>query len=246
MRRLPVLASCFLLLATLVLPAVGRAQGAIIKDNHLKYNGKNYFRAGSEDILIGSYGEKKSPLTQANYLEVQDGIPTPKLKVRQAVIVDIDFKQSSKKDIEANVNKSVVFKGSVETAYEDLKAGKLKLVKFIIENEDIKDAINSSPKVIENLKAYGNDSRVCHQVFVVLEATIAESVTSSTKFDVSGTDGSIRIGVSGGTSKNNTSVITLSKGSTFAYGIVKLDWDANQKSNWKKVVKATDDQWSMN
>lgn len=235
-----------MIFVALLLPAVAFAQGAVIKDNHLKYNGKTYFRAGSEDVLIGSYGEKKTPLTKSNYLEVQDRIPVPKLKIREAVTVDIDFKQSTKTDIEANINKSVVFKGSVNTGYEALKAGTLKLVKLVIENEDVKDAINASPKVIEDLKVYGNDSRVCHQVFVVLEATIADAITSATNFDVSGTDGSTKISVSGGTSKSSTTVITLSPGSTFAYGIVKLDWDANQKKNWKKVVKATDDQWSVN
>jgi len=222
------------------------AQGAVIKDNHMKYNGKSYFRGGSEDVEIGSYGEKKTPLTKTNYLEVQDRIPVPKLKVRQAVIVDIDFVQSSKKDIEANINKSMVFKGSVSTWYEDLKAGRLKLVKLIIEGEDVKDAINTSPKVIDNLKNYGNDSRVCNQVFVVLEATIADQFASATNFSVSGTDGSTKVSVSGGSSKSGSSVVTLSKGSTFAYGLVKLDWDASQKKNWTKVTKVTDDQWSSN
>lgn len=245
MKRMHIHVMLFL---AMVLAGTGAlfAQGAVIKDNHMKYNGKTYFRAGSEDVQIGSYGEKKTPLTKSNYLEVQDRIPTPKLKIREALIVDIDFKQSTKTDIEANINKSVVFKGSVSTAYEDLRNDKLKLVKLVIENEDIKDAINSSPKVIEDLKVYGNDSRVCHQVFIVLEASLARTVTTSTKFDVSGTDGSLKISVSGGTSKSTTAEITLSAGSTFAYGIVKLDWDASQKKNWKKVVKATDDQWSLN
>jgi hypothetical protein len=67
------------------------AEYAVVKDNHLSFNGKNYFRGGSEDVELGSYGEKKSPITQTNYLEVQGKIPTAKLKVKEAVEVTIDF-----------------------------------------------------------------------------------------------------------------------------------------------------------
>jgi hypothetical protein len=28
---------------------------AVVKDNHLSFNGKNYFRGGSEDVELGSY-----------------------------------------------------------------------------------------------------------------------------------------------------------------------------------------------
>src|SRR5258706_5650089 len=55
---------------------------AIVKDNHLHFNGKDYFRGGSEDVYLGAYGEKKQPITKTNYLEVQDDVPSPKIKVR--------------------------------------------------------------------------------------------------------------------------------------------------------------------
>ena len=74
------------------LPTTGNASSdyAVVEANHLKYNGKNYFRVGSEDTYFAAYGEKKSPVFQGNYLEVQDGLPAPKLKIREAVEVKMD------------------------------------------------------------------------------------------------------------------------------------------------------------
>lgn len=246
MRRIHTVAIAAAMLSFTAGVSSAYAQGAVVKDNHLEFSGKTYFRGGSEDVEIGSYGEKKVPLTKANYLEVQDRLPVPKMKIRQAVVVGIDFTKSSKADVLANISVSKVFKGSASTAYEDLKSGKLKLVKFIMENEDTRTAANTSPNVITNLINYGNDARICNQVFVVLEATLATAVTTATTLDAALDKGSLSISAKGGVSTKGSTVVTLSKGSTFAYGIVKLDWDATVKKNKTKITKCTDDQWSLN
>jgi hypothetical protein len=218
------------------------ADYAVVKDNHLNFNGKSYFRGGSEDIYLGAYGEKKQPLTKTNYLEVQDGIPVPKLKVREAVEVKIDFSKTSEKDFLANINVAGVFKGSSGTAYKDMKSGKLRLVKFTVDNEDMKTAANDSPKALNNLKSYGNDVRIASQVFIVMDAEIARTFTSASSYEVSLSAGLIKVSVAGGGGSSGTTTVSVSAGSCFAYGLVKLDWNDNKT----KITKLTDDQWSLN
>jgi hypothetical protein len=231
------------LVTAFLLAGTALAQGAVIKDNHLKFNGKSYFRAGSESVELGSYGEKKTPIAKANYLEVQGHVARPKLEVRTATIVDIDFKQSTEKDFKANVLAGAVG-GSVDTAYKRLDKGELKLVKFEVELVDMKKALNDSPIVRDNLDKYGGDARVCHQIFVVLEASIATKISSSTSLAVAGTTGGLTVTAKGKTKDEKDTTVTLSKGTTFAYLLAKMDWD---KKNGDKVVeKLTDDQFSMN
>lgn len=219
------------------------AQAAVIKDNHLKFNGKSYFKAGAESVELGSYGEKKSPLTKANYLEVQGHVPYDKLKVRTATVVDIDFKQSSEKDFQANVIATAAG-GNVNTAYKRLDKGELKLVKFEVELVDMKNALNDAPAVRDNLDKYGNDARVCHQIFVVLEATVATKIASSTSLAAAGSNGALTVTAKATVKNEKDTVVTLSKGTTYAYLLAKLDWD---KKNGNKVVdKLTDDQFSLN
>ena len=50
---------------------------AIVRENSLQFNGKNYFRVGSETEVIGSVGEKRSPITKGNYLEARTASRAP-------------------------------------------------------------------------------------------------------------------------------------------------------------------------
>ncbi len=218
------------------------AEYAVVKDNHLSFNGKNYFRGGSEDIYLGAYGEKKTPLTQTNYLEVQDGIPAPKLKVKEAVEVKIDFDKTSKTEFLANINVSVVFKASPKTAYEDMVNHKLKLVKLVVDNEDMKYAANHSPKALDNLKSYGNDARIANQIFVVMDAEMTKTFTSAKSFNVTLSQGLVKVTAEGSSTTSGATTVTVSEGSCFAYGLVKLDWDKGKD----QIEKITDDQWSLN
>src|SRR3954447_2723673 len=53
-----------------------------VTDSHLTFLGKSYFRGGAPEIEMGSYGEKKTPITKTNYLEVQGKVPATKLKIK--------------------------------------------------------------------------------------------------------------------------------------------------------------------
>lgn len=220
-------------------PAFG--QGAVVKDNYLRYNGIRYFKANSESVTLGSIGQKKAPITQANYLEVQSHIPYNKLKVREAVIVDIDFKQTSEKDLKANAI-AAALGGNLETARKRFDEGELKLVKFDVELEAMKKAANDSPKALDNLDGYGKDARICHQVFVVLDAKTATQITSSTSLGVTVTNGQLVVTGKGKAGATSETTVTLSPKSTYAYLLCKIDWE---KKN-KKIEQLTDDQHGLN
>lgn len=101
-----------------------------------------------------------------------------------------------------------------------------------------------SYEAIQNLIDYGDDARIVDTLFVV-EAEIAKSFEASKSLSLSVDAGVAKVTAEGGVSGSGSSSITLSKGSTFAYGLVKMDWDANQNENKTKIVKLTDDQWSF-
>ena len=226
-----------------------------VKSNHLTYGGKQYFRGGAEDVLLGAYGEKKTPITKQNYLEVQGTIPASKLKVRTATECTIDFANSdtfsvSHSGVAEGVIDGVPVKASVSgTARVDFGSqGHLRLVKLIVENEDMEQAIEDLPSTLDKLRSYGNDARICHEVFVVMEASLANSLTASGSLTLSGSAGieGFKISgtqtVSGG--KTRTTTVTMSKRTTFAYLLLKIDWN---HSGFKKtdIKKLTDDQFSL-
>jgi len=216
-----------------------------VTDSHLTFLGKSYFRGGAPEIEMGSYGEKKTPITKTNYLEVQGKVPATKLKIKECVTVDSSYVGTTEANLLANINVFDVFKGSSNTALKDLKEGKLKLIQLAVDNEDLEAGANDSPRVIRNLIDYGDDARIVDTLFVVVEASVAKSFETSKSFNLSVNAGVAKVSADGGVGSSGSSSIMLSKGSAFAYGLVKIQWDANQKKNKTKIVKLTDDQWSL-
>lgn len=216
-----------------------------VTDSHLTFLGKSYFRGGATEVEIGSYGEKKTPITKINYVEVQGKVPAPKLKIKECVTVESDYTGTTEADLLANINVVGVFKGSSNTSLKDLKEGKLKLIQLAVDNEDLESATNASPKVIQNLIDYGDDARIVDTLFVVVEASIAKNFEADKSLSLSANAGVVKVSADGGVSGSGSTSITLSKGSAFAYGLVKIQWDATQKKNKTRIVKLTDDQWSL-
>ncbi len=220
----------------------------VVKDNHLNFNGINYFRGGSEEVEIGSIGEKRTPLTKMNYLEVKSRIPAAKIESTTSTIVDIDMTKTTKSAFNATVSaivKGVPVKFNGGVTYDKIKKNELKLVKFSVSNNAMKTAANNSPKAIDDLINYGNDARIAHQIFVVMEADMATKFDNNQSVDLTVGKGIVEASVNGSSGASGVTKVSLSPGTTFAYLLVKIDWDAKQKKNKTKIVDLDDDQWSF-
>jgi hypothetical protein len=219
----------------------------VIKPNHFTYNGIAYFRANADTVRLGAYGEKRSPLTKANYLEVKGMVPAPKLDAIEATVVDIDFKQSSASDITVDAHPAQLefAGGSVSAARQAASQGKLKLVKLHMLNNDMEKAINASPQVLDNLNDYGNNARVAHQIWVIMEAETADRVKTNSSASVKATIEGITIGLNGSTQSSRETEITIKPGATYGYLLGKFDWNASSKKNRTQVTDIDDDQWSF-
>lgn len=211
---------------------------AVVKDSRLTYNGISYFRASSESLTIGAYGEKRTPITKPNYLEVQSDLPASKLVISTATTVSIDFTNSTSVDVKLHLKPAGSgYSGSGDVAYNDLKSGKLKLVKLEMRLDAMKTAFNTSPAALANLKSYGSDARAVQQIFIVLSATEATTVTTATSWTLTKVDNTLKLT----TGSSNSTVVTFSSGTTYAYLLCKADWNSGKSA----IDKFTDDQWSF-
>ena len=220
-----------------------------VHENHLTFGGVAYFRGGAEDVEAGCIGEKRTPLTKQNYLEVKDRIPVPKIAVAKTTVVEIDFNKTSKGAFGAAVSaliKGVPVKFSGDVTFDKLRSGQLKLVKFSVPYNVIKKAANNSPQKLRSLIEWGNDARIVNEVFVVMEASMADQFNSNANAELSvGVDG-LEATVGGSHTASGTTTVNISKGTTFAYLLLKIEWDAKLKRNRTKIVDLNDDQWSFN
>lgn len=214
-----------------------------IRDNHLHFDGINFFRGNANLVQLGSAGAKKTPATQTNYLSVEGNIPLAKLKVNRVTTIELNGTNVSGADVSATLNVPGVGPLSAGAVSSRLKEDTLKLVKIDVLPRDIVDAANASPKVLDALKVSGNDGRLAHQVVVILESSTAATLRQGAAFELSSDDGRPILTARAGA--KDVATVEISSGATFAYLLLKPKWDANQKKNWKKIEGWSDDQWSL-
>ncbi len=214
-----------------------------VKNSHLHFNGKNYFRGNSENIILGAYGKKKTSVTKMNHLERKGDIPKSRFKVEDVATIDIKSVSGLTLDKLTQISVLGKFKGNNAQTLEALKSGDLVLTKFIVTQDEMEKAVNHSSRDLKELIEIGSSARVVNEIFVVVEATLADKLEQSknveVKFPIKIVDVDGNYG--GTTSRDNT--ITLSKGMCFAYGLLKPKWDARNKKNKTKVVDFNTDQW---
>jgi hypothetical protein len=216
-----------------------------IKDSYFKYGGVKYFRGKSENVQLGSYGEKKTPAGKPNYLAIEKNIKTQHLdsaKVKVAGPFNIDWSKQSKKHVEATGGLKF-FKNSGGTAaltHKKAKQAKLKLMKFFIHEGAMKTTLNKQADGARSyLKKEGKDGRVVTEVWVVMEAKLANSISNAGSVSASSGNNGIKIKARGET----TETITLAPGTTFAYLMHKVKkWNKGKK----KITDMEDDQKGLN
>lgn len=224
-----------------------------IHESHLKYGGVCFYRGHAEEVRLLSIGEKRTPITKQNYLEAKDSLPLVNARGVKSTIVEIDSATLSQSDLGAKVSAIVPVSGvpvpvklGADAAFKQLKANELKLVKFSLETSDVVRTINDSPAKRQLLIDWGNDARVAHQVFLVMQASTARAFDNNVAVELSvGVDGVFSATVGGSSGSSGKTTVKYAPDSTFAYLLCKIDWDANQKKNIKKALDADDDQWGL-
>jgi hypothetical protein len=188
------------------------------------YNGERYFRDKSEDIMMGTVGEKTDPVGSKAGLTVVDHVDRADLKgrVRYVTTADIDWSRQAKADVEVEGTlKYFAATGSAGTAfsYERAKSARLKLAKFVIDEGPLQTLLNTdADKARRILADERRGGRIVSTIWVVVEGRIAES------FAAAGTQtGAIEVSALGAAKlrlavkAKGGSSIDLEPGTTFAY-----------------------------
>jgi hypothetical protein len=212
---------------------------AIVKNSHFTLSGHNYFMGRAENIRLGTYGEKRASPLYVNYLDDQNYIPMLNFNIEKPTTVEIDFVKSKKTDFNLDANYKVA-NGTIGYSYENMKQGKLALIKMTVQNNELKDFINNDEDLLEEIKSY-KIPRIANQVFVVVEASFAETFSSKADFKATYAKGILTVDAKTEAGASGKSTLTISQGTVFAYGIVKPVFNKDKS----KITKFETDQWGM-
>jgi len=208
-----------------------------------KYNGMHYWRAGSQNVKLGTYGNKRSSYG----VEAHNDIKATNFrgKVDVSGVYQIDWSKDSKFGAQGQVQ-YVGYKGGASYSREAKKGAKLKLVLMNVKKGPLQTIINKKSKGALKFFKNNKNARVVSGVWVVMEAQLADSISNSGGVSFGGTtpNGMKFSGKFDAKSKTTTSV-TIPRGAIFAYMTHKASkW--NKKKRKKTTIKAMkDDQVGM-
>lgn len=232
----------------LIVAAQAQAATVTIKDSHFTYGGISYFRCNAEEVKLGSYGQKKSPVLKCNYLEVENTITSSHLPtyVTKTGPYAITWENYNKTDVACSdcslkyfgISASVAISGS----YDSFKSADVQLIKFSISNGNMETLLNNYASTARSsLKSEGSDGRVVQQIWVAMSADLAAQFSSATSLSLKTDNGDLDITANHSSGKSYT--ISLAPGTTFAYLMAKVsDWNSGKT----KINDLEDDQWSTN
>jgi hypothetical protein len=207
--------------------------------------GQRFFRGKATDVALGSYGEKKTPITAPNYLAIEKTIPgatLAKVPVKITGPIAVDWSKVSKTEIEGGVNYLQKGGGKASLTVDSAKSAKLVLVKFSIAEGDLKDLLNNHANdARQAMKDEGKDARIVSEVYVAMEAELASTVTTGGSGSANGTVNGLEIEVKASGSNTTTTKVVLPPDTTFAYLLHRVKkWDG------KRVKDMEDDQSGIN
>jgi hypothetical protein len=219
--------------------------GVKISNSKFVYNGKSYFRGGSEDVNFVSYGEKKTPINRPNYLSVA-GTVRPKniskVKIKVTGPYDIQWEKYSDNEVNVGIKYLTLAGGTVGFSREAAKKADLKLMKITIGENQLEKLLNEYANTARrSIEEEGNDGRIVSAVWVVMEAQLAEIISNSSSVSadvpIASSGFTLDLGTSG--SSTTKSKISIPEGTSFAYLLHKVKkW---RKEKGEKYVKELED-----
>ncbi len=208
-----------------------------------KYSTITYFRGKAENVEMGSYGQKKTPFAAPAYLSIQNKVKTEYLhgRVRFVTRTAVDWTKETSADVSAFVYFSAGVTTAVTGSYDKAKSAKLELIKFAIDEGPLKTMLNTDASGARNfLRDEGSDGRIVTEIWVVVEAKLAEHFQTSTSISVADVAGTAKVTATGGV--QGTQSITISKGTTFAYLMYSVKkWNSDKT----RIEDLEDDQVGM-
>jgi hypothetical protein len=223
---------------------VASAKDGKITKRGFKYGNMKYWRAGAQNVKLGSCGTKRTSYG----IEVDHHMNAKNLKnkVNTSKSYKINWGKDSKFSAGASLQ-YVGVKGGASYNRKVSKNAKLKLVLMDIPKGDLKNIINKKEKrCLKYLRSQKGKARVVSGVWVVMEAELADSVTNGGSVEVSGvTPNGMTLSGNFSGSSTQTSSVKIPSGAIFAYMLHKP-----HKWNKKKMKKTTikdmkDDQVGM-
>ncbi|MEM9692834.1 MAG: hypothetical protein AAGA56_09840, partial [Myxococcota bacterium] len=177
------------------------------------FNSYPYFRGAAQNVELGSWGEKKSPIGGTNYLFTEGKIaPThlAKINVIEKGPWPVEWSKHSSNRVNASISYITDAGGTASFSKTRAERANLKLVLFRISPSTMIRLLNERAKTVrDSMKKEGAAARVVGEIFVAMEGKIASAVKKCGKVAGRASNGGILVKLAGTSCGVTTSSVEL-------------------------------------
>lgn len=205
-----------------------------IKSGHVKFNQLRYFKKNSTGLDLGSYGRKRTPIGQRNYLEgglrLNSVGPT---NTSRNHVASSDSSFTGDFDVSAEQNGMNI---DANAMIELLRQQHCTFARTsVADRNQLMALINDLPES-ERRQMKSNNMRVVFDILRIDECNLSNSSTVNAGAFVS----TRKIGAAGGVESQRNNSFSFAEGSLIGYRLYKLDWKK------REVVGMREDSQGLN
>jgi hypothetical protein len=219
-----------------------KSDGKITKKG-FKYGNMHYWTAGAHNVKLGSYGNKRTSYG----IEVDKHMNKKYFKKKIDTSKVYSITSSSEKNVMVKAGVQYVgWDGKASYSRTATKSAKLKLVLMQVTKGYMRDAINKDKKNTLKFFKDAKNARIVTGVWIVMEASLANSVSSNGGGSVSGTlPNGMKVDVGVSASGKTTNSIEIPEKAVFAFMMHKASKWNKKKMKKQSVKDMKDDQVGM-
>lgn len=212
---------------------------ALVKKNYIRYNGYRYYKGRAQSIELGDWGDKKTPVTRANYLD-QKGSFAGLIKDVSVSSFKLTQKEANKINLVGNFSFAIFgLKGN--DFYEQAMAGKWHFVEIHLRNEaKFMRELNRRRARLQTL-ANKDSYRIVDSIIVVMKATEVRKLRGGHTGNFKGGWNGMSLTVDSKTRAGRSTTMEIDPGAVYAYGLKKIKWNATRKAKRTQIVDLKDD-----
>ncbi len=205
-------------------PGIVHAGFTQITPSSLKYFGVKYWRKKADEAMLGSVGDKKTPVGSKNYFQKIQSAPNGIFDVTASGETVIESKKANEwgvtfaaSNVSGTVSGSGKHKGKVSAYKMNIDLGDLK--------GNLRYETNRHIGHLNALKDLGNSGRLISAVWILVDGNESQNGCYSGKLNVTGNGWTVSPSASG----CRSSTWTIPPGSILAYEMVKVKkWDKQE------------------
>ncbi|MEZ5308864.1 MAG: hypothetical protein R2684_17095 [Pyrinomonadaceae bacterium] len=236
--------SMLFMTATAVL---GNGTQFLFKKNFVKFNGIRYFTTNSSSLDLGTWGEKKMPLTSGNYVDAIGSFDGYTVKTT----APYEVSQNSELEFLSGVRATFPIKGVNVKLDVQVMRKKIENYECTFVRQHVKDigalvdSINANQALKDKLKT-SNEHRLVTDVLRVHECEFESDATTAVGVDLSlGKKPPVSADTDTTVKRKRYIKVNYAAESVLAYRLHKIKWDKVVKKNRKKIIRLEDDNQGL-